>query len=63
VDVRLLRRTAALVFGAAVVLVALFATSALVWVAVIGGILLGLLYVLTPSPTGGRERSRSRSRA
>ena len=60
-DYQLLRRVIPLVFGARVALAALFADNLLFPVAVIGGILVGLMYILT-SGRSGRDRSRRRSR-
>ena len=57
-----LRRVAPVVYGLLVVLCALFADDALVPVAVVGALLLGLLYALV-RPAHGRDRQRQRRRA
>lgn len=66
-DVQSIRRAAPLIFGAVVVLTLFLARDAFVPVAIVGGVLLGLLYALTGrsvqrSNDGGRDRQRRRDR-
>ena len=63
-DVRVLHRVAPVVYGVVVVLVALFASDAVAPVAIVGAVLLGLVYVIgAGGRTGGRQRDRRRRRA
>ncbi len=64
-DVQTIRRAAPLVFGAVVAITFFLAGDAFIMVAIIGGILLGLLYALTGrsvqrSEGSGRDRRRRR---
>lgn len=60
VDLHLARRVAPPVYGVVVVLVAVFASGALLPVVVVGALLIGLLFATTGRSVDGRDRQRRR---
>ena len=65
-DLHTTRRVVPVVYGVAIVLVAIFASGALAAVVIVGAVLVGLFYVLTgrsvAASGAGRNRNRSRLR-
>ncbi len=65
-DLSTMRRAVPVVYGALIVLVAIFASGALPAVVIVGALLVGLFYVLTGRAVAasgtGRARNRSRRR-